>query len=250
MLENSVSPAGLSGDGYGEDYLNFKGWDLADFARLKELERAYFAMEMAAFPQFRVTRALDIGFGLGAFLQFGRERGWQMSGTDAIPALVDAARAAGFDAHAADQLGSLSRNRFDLITAFDVLEHIPLTELPSFLGILATMLEPNGQLLCRFPNGDSPFGRPYQNGDPTHCTVLGEARMVYLARRAGLRVVRFAGEARPVNGMTWQKSLSRLVVRGLEVSVEPCIKHVLFPGWRFALFSPNSICVMQPTQRG
>lgn len=246
MREDQRVPGKPAGGVWGADYLGFKRWNLADFARLEETERAYFAAEMAAFPQLRVTRALEVGFGLGAFLQFGRERGWRMSGTEAIAELVEAARAAGFDAHPADALAALPPRAFDLITAFDVLEHIPLPELPGFLGTLAGLLAPGGLLLCRFPNGDSPFGQPWQNGDPTHCTVLGEVRMGYLAHSAGLRVVHFAGEARrPMKGAHWRNRVGRLVVRGLAATLEPCIKYALFPGFRFALFSPNSICAMQ-----
>jgi SAM-dependent methyltransferase len=238
----------LSERGFDDGYLGWKGWGLADFAVLTERDRAYFSLEVAALPQLRVARALDVGFGLGAFLRFGHERGWRMSGTEAIPALVEAAQAAGFDAYPAESLAALPAGSFDLITAFDVLEHIPLAELPDFLRTLGGLLSPGGILLCRFPNGDSPFGRPFQNGDPTHCTVIGEARMNHCARLAGLCVVRFAGEARPLTDRSWRMRVSRLIVRSLEATLEPCIKRVMFPGWRFALFSPNSVCALQPTR--
>lgn len=78
-----------------EGYIEFKGWQLAGFAKITTAEREYFSREMKAYPQLSVRRALEIGFGLGAFLRFGKDRGWAMSGTEAIPALVEAARAAG-----------------------------------------------------------------------------------------------------------------------------------------------------------
>jgi SAM-dependent methyltransferase len=229
----------------GADYLAWKGWDIARFGKPNEAERTYFAQEIARIPGLKAGSALDIGFGLGAFLGFGREQGWRMIGTEAIPVLVEAAQAAGFEAHPAEALATLPAASFDLVTLFDVLEHIDLEVLPGFLATIRSLLTADGVVLCRFPNGDSPFGRPFQNGDPTHRTVIGEARMNHIARLAGLQVVRFSGEARPLLDRSWRMRLSRMVVRLLELTLEPCLKRVLFPGWRFAMFSPNSVCVLR-----
>lgn len=234
---------------YGEEYLRWKGWDASKFGIPSDSDRDRFAQEIAALPGLDVRRALDVGFGNGAFLGFGRERGWQMSGTEINPVLVKIAREAGFDAHPATALPILPAGSFDLVTAFDVLEHIPQDRLVSFVTELGMLLLPNGILLCRFPNGDSPFGRPYQNGDITHRTVIGEAKMIYLARRAGLRIVRLAGEARPRTDRSWRTRLAKAVIHGLELTLEPCIKRALFPGWKFALFSPNTVVALRPERR-
>jgi len=245
-MEIQRPPSG--NDLFDAGYLDWKGWDLTQFAALSARERNYFQQEVAALPKQQIRRALDVGFGLGAFLAFGRERNWQMSGTEASLELVEAARIAGFDAYPADGLASLPAGEFDLITCFDVLEHIPLPDMTAFLLTLKARLSPGGVMLCRFPNGDSPFGRAFQNGDPTHCTVLGEARVNHVARQAGLQVIRFAGEARPTIDRSWRMVVSRLVVHTLERTLEPCIKRVMFPGWRFALFSPNSVVAFRTRQ--
>lgn len=242
---DTSTPQAAAEDAYGTGYLSYKGWDLGAFAAVSAAQRDYFSQEVAALPGLRVRRALDVGFGLGNFLGFGRERGWEMSGTEVIPELVAAARSAGFDAHPADCLADLPAGAFDLVTAFDVLEHIPEPELPGFLALLRDRLAPGGLLLCRFPNGDSPFGRPFQNGDPTHRTVIGEAKLNAMLPKAGLEIVRFAGEARSRMDRSWRMLVSLGVVRLLEMTLEPCIKRVMFPGWRFAMFSPNTVVAMR-----
>jgi SAM-dependent methyltransferase len=230
---------------FDDSYSAWKNWTRESFATLTPAAARYFDAELARLGPRRIRHALEIGFGNGTFLRYARDRGWDVSGTEAIPGLVERAREAGFDAHAADALDRLAAARFDLIVAFDVLEHIPQQHIPPFLRSLARLLAPGGSMLFRFPNADSPFGRPYQHGDVTHCTYVGEAKLRHLARVSGLTVVAFRGEVRRDDATDWRSRLARLGIRLLERTVEPCIMYGLFPGWSFALFSPNSVAVLE-----
>lgn len=226
---------------YDDDYSNWKDWQGEAFATLPAEVRDYLDKEIARLGAQPIRRVLEIGFGNGQFLRYAQDRGWQVTGTEAIAGLVARARTAGYDAHPAEALDTLPAAAFDLVVAFDVLEHIPQDDLPGFLRAMGRCLAPGGVMLCRFPNGDSPFGRPFQNGDVTHRTIIGEAKLNFLARAAGLAVLSLRGEARPTVDRSPRMVVSRLVVRLLELTIEPCIKRVMFPGWRFALFSPNSV---------
>lgn len=246
MNGTGAIPEVVAVPGYGESYRAWKGWgSTIPFGSLTETQADYFRREIAALGGVSISRVLDIGFGNGEFMQYCRSRGWQVSGTEIDAGLVEMARQAGFDAHAAEALDGLPEKSYDLVVAFDVLEHISQAELPSFLRQMAARLAPAGLLLCKFPNGDSPFGRPFQNGDVTHLTTLGEAKIRRLAGLAGLQVMRLAGEARPDVDRSWRMVVSRFVVRVLELTLEPCIKNVMFPGWKFALFSPNTVVAMR-----
>ena len=132
---------------------------------------------------------LEIGVGNGAFLEFGRRRGWQMHGTEVNPGLLECARQNGFVVTEAETLDPFPSQSFAMVAAFDVMEHIPLEALPGFLSGVRRVLKPGGYFVARFPNGDSPFGRHIQNGDVTHKTTIGSIRARYLAMKACLEVV-------------------------------------------------------------
>jgi 2-polyprenyl-3-methyl-5-hydroxy-6-metoxy-1,4-benzoquinol methylase len=89
-------------------------------------------------------------------------------------------------------------DRFDLIVAFDVLEHLTVEEIVDLLRFAASLLNPGGRLLARFPNGASPFGAFYQTGDVTHVTVLSAGRIRQIGLSAGLSLVAAFNSARPV----------------------------------------------------
>jgi hypothetical protein len=48
--------------------------------------------------------------------------------------------------------------------------------IPHMLIRMRKLMRDDGVLVLRFPNGDSPFGRRTQHGDPTHVTTFRAAR--------------------------------------------------------------------------
>lgn len=183
--------AAVRGTAYGRAYLEWKNWSPENFGVLSTRENADFAALLRKgkvnIPQ--EARVLEIGFGNGTFLTFGRRRGWRMHGTEVNPGLLACAAERGFEATDAGTLELFPSQAFQMVAAFDVIEHIPLEELPGFFGEVRRVLKPSGYFVARFPNGDSPFGRHIQNGDVTHKTAIGSVRARYLAARAGMEVV-------------------------------------------------------------
>jgi 2-polyprenyl-3-methyl-5-hydroxy-6-metoxy-1,4-benzoquinol methylase len=97
-------------------------------------------------------RVLDIGCGMGHFLAFAREKGWQGTGIEPGEYAVHAAREQfGLDVRAAT-VEELARNgeRFDLITLWNVLDH--LLEPHSVVIQAAAALAPGGRLAVRSQN--------------------------------------------------------------------------------------------------
>ncbi|TPW14924.1 MAG: hypothetical protein FD129_996 [bacterium] len=92
-------------------------------------------------------RILDVGCGTGGMLpllsRFGR-----VTGVDSEPLALDYCRRRGFeDVHL--QEGFIASTPFDLITLFDVLEHVP--DDVGFLAWLKSLMAPDGRLVLTVP---------------------------------------------------------------------------------------------------
>lgn len=180
-----------------EAYVVWKDWREDSFATFSLRDAHYFT--------WHVTRAvgggkaglqvLEIGFGNGGFLGWARQQGHTAAGVEFSEELVSRARGAGFAAYSRQQ-DIDPQARFDLVAAFDVLEHVPSSEAEAFLSGLAARLAPGGRIVLRFPNAESPFGQWYQNGDVTHVSALGLSRLRQLSPRCGLQVLHW-GERLP-----------------------------------------------------
>jgi SAM-dependent methyltransferase len=196
----SAASAADSEPAFGHQYLEWKHWTADSFASLSKREECDFAANLrkarTTLPEG--SQVLEIGFGNGVFLEFGRRRGWHMHGTEANFGLVERAHLKGFQATHTETLAGFSDGSFQMVAAFDVMEHIPLDLLPEFLIDVRRVLKPGGLFLARFPNGDSPFGRHIQNGDPTHKTAIGSIRGRYLSVEAGFEIVYIGHEVQAI----------------------------------------------------
>lgn len=110
---------------------------------LKELE-----------PYRKNNKILDVGCGRGFFLETAREMGWEVYGTEFSATACQLLR----DKNITIAEGVLSTNsfnnvQFDVITSFEVIEHInnPIEEVEKFYEIL----RPNGLLYITTPNFNS-----------------------------------------------------------------------------------------------
>ena len=137
--------------------------------------------------------------------------------------------------------------RFDLIVAFDVLEHLTVNELLDLMQFAKSLLTPDGRILARFPNGASPFSGPYQNGDITHMMVLTGERMRQIAHAVGMQVIGIHNAARSKKAGKAHgrlKKLSGYLVRDL---VEKALGMLYF-GQPIPL-DPNLTVILSKTAR-
>jgi SAM-dependent methyltransferase len=153
---------------------------------------------------------LEIGFGEGRFLAWARDQGARVCGIEIIPALIEAARGAGFTLLDPDIRTHAERHAraFDTIVAFDVFEHFTIDVVAERLAACAAMLRPGGHLVLRFPNAQSPFGLTSQNGDPTHRCALSRSGIEQLTQGGDLVVVSYRPSFR-ITGGGFPKSLVR-----------------------------------------
>jgi SAM-dependent methyltransferase len=133
------------GDGY-EHYLQ-------DEATHRRQARRY--LRRIARLGIRPGRLLDVGCAAGFFLDEARCAGWQVTGVDVSPYAVRHAREVlGLDVHRGDFLAvDLPPNGFDLVTAFNVFEHLPSPRATA--DRLARLVRPEGFLLIETWDAES-----------------------------------------------------------------------------------------------
>jgi SAM-dependent methyltransferase len=220
-------------------YITFQGWD--DTA--ESLDEC-FETELARTGIEAPAKILELGFGEGRFLSWAKERGYFVIGVELIPELVDRASRRGLTVYQGrvECIPELKGQEFDLIVAFDVFEHLRRDELVELLRFSKRILKRSGRILARFPNGGSPFGLPYQNGDVTHLTALSAGAITQIAFAANMKVLWIGNAARDIHSGRhhW------LVKRGaylLRDTIEIFVGKIYFRGGRPPL-DPNLTAVI------
>lgn len=227
----------------GAEYRAWKRWSASEFARLNSGEAAYFRAELkrCGIPLEAPLAALEIGFGNGQFLAFARKQGWAVEGTELNHASIEVAQANGFHVHHVQTLDGFETGRFDLVVAFDVLEHIEQSHLLPFLQTVQRILKPGGSFVARFPNADSPFGLVNQHGDPTHVTAIGseKARSLIAMLDAELRYV--GPEAQPMRAPTLEHTVHRFVSRPFKALLDLSVRAIFYPRGNVSFSAVNLV---------
>lgn len=227
---------------YSEAYLRWKGWNSVFPIELQRHHRMDIKAELQRAGALGALLALEIGFGPGRFMRFAREAGMQIDGIEVNPHLISSAREAGFSVIA--DLQSATDAHYDLVVAFDVLEHISQEDLVPFVDLMARKLKPQGKMILRFPNGDSPLGLPLMNGDLTHVSYIGSDRIIAIAQRVGLKVLSINAEAQPVWCGSLKHGLHRALTKPLRTALNALFRIVFFPGSRALPVSQNMVVVL------
>ncbi len=140
---------------YSKDY--FLKWYSNEEKR--EFSKSFFRslLEFLNFEKHTGYRVLDVGCGMGFFLEAAREWGWQAQGLEISQFAVDhCTKKLDFEIfHGHLESAGYQDNSFDIITAFDFLEHI--SGLPAFLSAVKKFLKPEGQFIALVPNYHNPM---------------------------------------------------------------------------------------------
>jgi 2-polyprenyl-3-methyl-5-hydroxy-6-metoxy-1,4-benzoquinol methylase len=136
---------------------------------------------------------LDVGCGRGEWLELLRERDWQVSGVDLNRVLVAICQERGLpviEADAIDYLRGLPEASLGAVTAFHLIEHLPLPRLLDFLDATVRALKPGGMAIFETPNPNNMFvSSRYFYLDPTHRHPIPPLLGQFLAEARGLRRV-------------------------------------------------------------
>lgn len=234
-------------------YVEWKAWQPEDFGKFGVEAARYYAEELRASGLLSVNglTVAELGYGNGAFAGWVRDSGGHWVGREAIPELADRARDAGFEVLASDAVfpNGSGAGTIDLIVAFDVVEHLDLNAIRSFLTEAKEALRPGGLLLLRIPSGDSPFSSAVYRGDLTHRTLLGSNAVRQLAAETGLHVSQIRPPTLPVGGHGLIRGIRRAIVRSVQAMVYGFIRTVLM-GNEGAVVSPNMIVVLKRSKPG
>ena len=220
-----------------QNYEDWKNWSELNFAKASLEENLYFSKLKKTFNLGNNLDVLEIGFGNGAFLDFSRSIGWKISGVEEIPELVKRASNNNFEVY--DDIADVNK-RYDLIIAFDVIEHIKSEDLIFFLEKISKCLKSNGAFIFRTPNGSSPLGLANQHGDATHVNIITESKIHYWANSSNLNLNYYGGDIYLIYNGKIFKTPFRLLKRILQILIEGLVRWIFSPQSKGVL-SSNSI---------
>lgn len=135
---------------------------------------------------------LDIGAASGLVVSYFQERGWQASGVEVAKDLAEKGRKKyGIKMHIGNFLEIEIQEKFDLITMWATIEHLPYPE--RFIEKISDLLKPGGRFIlttCRagYWNYRMLFGRNWRFFNvPEHLFYFSNKQLHQLMARYGLR---------------------------------------------------------------
>lgn len=173
-------------------YGQFKGWEN------NELSDSYYDMYQGELEHHGIKapgNILEIAFGSAHFLKWAKVQGFRVVGIEVNQDFVTKAAKENLEVYCLplQQIQSLSASiqQFDYIVLFDILEHLYPDEILDLFERLRGLLSAQGKVLCRFPNGLSPFFAQTQWADLTHVTVLTPERLRQVGMATGFELVKY-----------------------------------------------------------
>lgn len=192
-----------------DDYDDLKGWNT--FFQPSTQEAHLYSKEFNHI-NFSGSYFLDIGFGSGSLLSWASKQGAIVSGVELQEKLIKEAKKLGIEVY--KELKEVPSERYDIVTGFDLLEHLPLDKIPLFLDEIKRISKPSGIVLFRFPNCQSSAGLINQFGDHTHVTMLSGPIVSNLIRKAGFMDISYK-EAGVVQSTNLLNRVARVLMKPL-----------------------------------
>jgi SAM-dependent methyltransferase len=146
----------------------------------------------------RSASIADLGCGSGFLLDVLSGLGFStLHGVDISAEQVQLAQARFPTVQQGDVFAFLknSAGAFDVVFAFDLIEHLTRAEAIKFCDLVHCALRPGGRFIIQTPNGDAPLVGAVFNGDLTHETLFTPHSLRHLLRSCGFDVHGFQEHA-------------------------------------------------------
>jgi SAM-dependent methyltransferase len=169
---------------------HYRKWHCDTPEHISNMVGFYRALLSPHLPKDLKTPVLDVGCGMGFAILALKQLGFHDAcGIDSDPGQVASCQSKGLAVtQCPDSVEFLlgNPNRYGLILALDLLEHIPPGEHLRFTSAITTALKPCGFLVATTPNANSTFASRCRYLDWTHQTQFSEQSLDFLLHNAGL----------------------------------------------------------------
>lgn len=159
-----------------EKYLTTDGYrDLDEISTQFEVEMHIDQNIIGALPRDKKSKIVDLGCGYGRWLRYLQQRGYEnICGVDVGTEQNRFLSQTSIPVIESDIITYLetTKDRLDVITFFDVLEHFNKDEIVEVLPLVKNILNDRGVLIIRVPNGEAMFKGGIMYGDFTHETFF------------------------------------------------------------------------------
>jgi len=148
------------------------------------------------FPKDKTVKVLDLGCSYGLFLAACKKLGYtNYEGVDFDSEAVNyATEEFGLTNIFKDDIFSFLSSRpngnYDIITAFNLIEHVKKEQVMGLLSLISDKIKRGGSIYIEVPNGDSPIGIHTFYSDITHEFAYTEKLMRRILKVAGFEGIK------------------------------------------------------------
>src|SRR3989338_11718285 len=148
------------------------------------------------FPKDKTVKVLDLGCSYGLFLAACKKLGYtNYEGVDFDSEAVNyATEEFGLTNIFKDDIFSFLSSRpngnYDIITAFNLIEHVKKEQVMGLLSLISDKIKRGGSIYIEVPNGDSPIGIHTFYSAITHEFAYTKSLMIRLLQMAGFEEIK------------------------------------------------------------
>jgi SAM-dependent methyltransferase len=155
------------------------------------------------------AQVLDLGCGNGKISSFFSHHFKRVIGVDLNAQKLETAKSLGLETYCQDVFEFLETQKesFDVICAFDLVEHLGKKRIETFLALCFQNLRAQGRIIIQMPNPISPFGFGVTQGDLTHEFPLSPVLAQNLLKAAGFIDCEWRETGPALWGYSWISTL-------------------------------------------